>query len=386
MRSSSPPSPPAPAPALLGRPRGADPHHRRVRPDVGRLGRGRRRRRPLPRPPPPPSSSSTCAPTSAPTRGSACSTWSPSSPTRPAAPRQPTSRRLSRCVTTSPGGSPRPWVCRSFLYGPLPGGRIRSLPEVRRHAFAATAGLRPDFGPARPDPSAGATAGGARRVLVAYNVWVSSLAVARVVVPLVRGPVVRALALAVGARAQVSCNLIEPDLAGPRRSSTTGCASWRPRRAGPWTGPSSSASCPRRCWPRCPGPAGPSWGSATRRRWSPGWPRPSAPDRSEGPSTLKVVALGSADDVAASRRKPEARHEAAAFPLRSCRPRCRELLAVGEGVLSRQSSRTTHAAAEPPCPLGVGAPRSGKNRSGSTPMQFACICQLRSWPTVEAWS
>jgi len=103
----------------------------------------------------------------------------------------------------------------SFLYGPLPDGRDRSLPDIRRHAFARSAGLTPDFGPARPDPRAGATAVGARRVLVAYNVWVSSLEVARLIAPLVRGPHVRALALAVGGRAQVSCNLTEPDTLGP---------------------------------------------------------------------------------------------------------------------------------------------------------------------------
>jgi glutamate formiminotransferase len=56
---------------------------------------------------------------------------------------------------------------------------------------------------------------GARSALVAYNVWVSSVAVARRVAPLVRGPAVRALGLAVGARAQVSCNLVEPFTFGP---------------------------------------------------------------------------------------------------------------------------------------------------------------------------
>ncbi len=40
---------------------------------------------------------------------------------------------------------------------------------------------------------------------------------ARHAAPLVRGPDVRALALAVGERAQVSCNLIEPDAYGPAR-------------------------------------------------------------------------------------------------------------------------------------------------------------------------
>jgi glutamate formiminotransferase len=103
----------------------------------------------------------------------------------------------------------------SFLYGPLPGGRNRTLPEIRRHAFAPTAGLTPDYGPARPDARSGATAVGARQVLIAYNVWVSSLEVARLIAPRVRGPHVRALALAVGERAQVSCNLTEPDAFGP---------------------------------------------------------------------------------------------------------------------------------------------------------------------------
>jgi glutamate formiminotransferase len=106
----------------------------------------------------------------------------------------------------------------SYLYGPLPGGRTRTLPDIRRLANGpAPDGLRPDAGPARADPRHGAVAVGARRVLVAYNVWVSSVEVARQVAPLVRGPEVRALGLAVGARAQVSCNLIEPDSYGPAR-------------------------------------------------------------------------------------------------------------------------------------------------------------------------
>jgi glutamate formiminotransferase len=105
----------------------------------------------------------------------------------------------------------------SFLYGPLPGGGNRTLPEIRRHAFASTGGLAPDFGPPRPDPRTGASAVGARRVLVAYNVWVSSVEVARRVAPAVRGPAVRALGLAVGDQAQVSCNLVDPESYGPAR-------------------------------------------------------------------------------------------------------------------------------------------------------------------------
>jgi glutamate formiminotransferase len=100
----------------------------------------------------------------------------------------------------------------TFLYGPLRGGEHRTLPQLRRHAFTD---LAPDFGPTHPHPTAGATAVGARSVLVAYNVWVSSVEVARTVAPLVRGPAVRALGLAVGRGAQVSCNLVDPAEVGP---------------------------------------------------------------------------------------------------------------------------------------------------------------------------
>jgi glutamate formiminotransferase / 5-formyltetrahydrofolate cyclo-ligase len=103
----------------------------------------------------------------------------------------------------------------TFLYGPLPGGGHRTLPQVRRHAFGE---LAPDFGPRHPHPSAGATAVGARTVLVAYNVRVSSLEVARAVAPLVRGVAVRALGLAVGEGAQVSCNLVDPAQVGPAQA------------------------------------------------------------------------------------------------------------------------------------------------------------------------
>jgi glutamate formiminotransferase len=103
----------------------------------------------------------------------------------------------------------------SFLYGPLDEGARRTLPEIRRNAFAA---LAPDFGPGIADPRIGACAVGARGVLVAFNVWVSSAAVARTVAPLVRRPGLRALGLAVGERAQVSCNLVEPDFLGPAQA------------------------------------------------------------------------------------------------------------------------------------------------------------------------
>jgi glutamate formiminotransferase/glutamate formiminotransferase/formiminotetrahydrofolate cyclodeaminase len=60
-----------------------------------------------------------------------------------------------------------------FLYGELGGGRTRA--ELRSGGIAglarriATGELRPDFGPARPHPSAGATLVAARAPLVAFN-------------------------------------------------------------------------------------------------------------------------------------------------------------------------------------------------------------------------
>jgi glutamate formiminotransferase len=105
-----------------------------------------------------------------------------------------------------------------FLYGPLSNGSERTLPELRRLAFTD---LSPDFGPDQADPRKGATAVGARKVLVAYNVWVSTAEIACKVAPLVRGPHLRALGLTVGDRAQVSCNLVEPSILGPAQAFDT---------------------------------------------------------------------------------------------------------------------------------------------------------------------
>jgi glutamate formiminotransferase len=97
----------------------------------------------------------------------------------------------------------------SFAYGPE-----RTLPDVRRLAFR---GLAPDAGPPAPHPTAGATAVGARPILVAWNVWLAEpdLDLARRVAKAVRDPHLRALGLAVAGGAQVSMNLVAPDVVGP---------------------------------------------------------------------------------------------------------------------------------------------------------------------------
>lgn len=101
-----------------------------------------------------------------------------------------------------------------FLYGPLPGGSARSLPDIRRRAFVT---MWPDSGPRHPHPTAGAAAVGARGLLVAYNLWVdgAGVDVARGVARAIRGERVRALGFDLDGAAQVSCNLVDPDDVGP---------------------------------------------------------------------------------------------------------------------------------------------------------------------------
>ena len=129
-----------------------------------------------------------------------------------------TSASPSSNETPSPGGWARRWGCRASSTGLFPAAGRGPCPTsaVSPSARDPTA-CRPTSAPQRPDPRTGASAVGTRRVLVAYNVWVSSVEVARRVAPLVRSPEVRALGLAVGARGQVSCNLVDPGRYGPLR-------------------------------------------------------------------------------------------------------------------------------------------------------------------------
>jgi glutamate formiminotransferase len=107
-----------------------------------------------------------------------------------------------------------------FAYGPRSDGAIRTLPDVRRHAFTD---LQPDAGPLHPHLSAGAVAVGARRPLVAYNLWLTGadIALARHLAAAIRSPQVRALGLATGQGVQVSCNLVEPFEFGPAEALDT---------------------------------------------------------------------------------------------------------------------------------------------------------------------
>jgi len=110
------------------------------------------------------------------------------------------------------------WIADSFqvpvfLYGPV-GGVIRTLPEVRKTAFRT---LMPDKGPKSAPATLGASAVGARDVLVAWNLWLRGVTLheARAIARAVRRIEVRALALQVGNQVQVSCNLVAPLVLGP---------------------------------------------------------------------------------------------------------------------------------------------------------------------------
>jgi glutamate formiminotransferase len=113
-----------------------------------------------------------------------------------------------------------------FLYDDAdPSGR--DLPRTRREAFANRA---PDFGPATPHPSLGATAVGARRPLVAINLWLSTpdVAVARRIARAVRErdgglPGVRALGFQMRSsdQAQVSMNLYDLERTGVEVACST---------------------------------------------------------------------------------------------------------------------------------------------------------------------
>lgn len=96
-----------------------------------------------------------------------------------------------------------------FLYGPG-----RPLAEARRRTAV---GHEPDLGPPEPHSSAGVVIIGARDVLINYNLWLAldDVALAEEIALEMRAPEVRALGRAVGGRAQVSCNLVEPWLFGP---------------------------------------------------------------------------------------------------------------------------------------------------------------------------
>jgi glutamate formiminotransferase len=95
-----------------------------------------------------------------------------------------------------------------FEYGPE-----RSLPEVRRRAFRD---LSPSAGPDHPHETAGACCVGARQVLVAYNVVLTSgVDTAKAIASVLRGPALRVLGLDLGGAGQVSFNLVAPLVVGP---------------------------------------------------------------------------------------------------------------------------------------------------------------------------
>ncbi len=259
-----------------------------------------------------------------------------------------------------------------FCYGPG-----RTLPEVRREAFGA---LVPDAGPPEPHPSAGACAVGARSAMVAYNLWLttSDVTVARAVAKGVRGPALRALGLAVGGVTQVSCNLVDPYALGPaqaydavrRLAREAGTELSRAELVG--LVPAAVVEGVPAAPPRCLGPGS----RAHCRGSSVGAPLLLSRHRlgAGGGSGLRAQ---EAEAVAAARRLM-ARARRRRRRSRSESPPQIPNFSPLASAYSRQSSRTTQPR-QTSFASRVEAPRSGKNRSGSTPIQLALDCQSRSW-------
>lgn len=118
-----------------------------------------------------------------------------------------------------------------FLYGEAAHRAGREVPaafraggfEELRTLIGSDPDREPDFGPRRVHPTAGASAVGARRLLVAYNVFLESddVDAARRIARSIRAsdgglPAVQALGLEVDGRAQVSTNLLDVDVTSPR--------------------------------------------------------------------------------------------------------------------------------------------------------------------------
>jgi len=117
-----------------------------------------------------------------------------------------------------------------FLYGEAARRSERAVPapfrkggfEALRESIGRDPSRRPDFGPGRVHPSAGATAVGARPLLVAYNVFLDTddVEVASTIARTIREssgglPRVQALGFLVRGRAQVSTNLLDVDVTPP---------------------------------------------------------------------------------------------------------------------------------------------------------------------------
>ncbi len=107
------------------------------------------------------------------------------------------------------------WASSEFSVPCFVYGTERSLPDIRRDAWT---NLQPQYGPSAPHLTAGAICVGARDLLAAYNVWLTTKTSekdARSIAQSVRGDGIRTLALRVRNHWQISMNLLEPGRVGP---------------------------------------------------------------------------------------------------------------------------------------------------------------------------
>ena len=249
-----------------------------------------------------------------------------------------------------------------FYYGPE-----RSLPDVRRHAFTT---FLPDAGPLeRQPPLRGVCRGGPPR-------------------PHCLQRVARDAPMSLSPRRwpQRSC---EPDGAHARAGG--GRSRRRSRATCSIHGPSDRRTYSTR-WFSCGGQPPPACSRAELVGLAPAAVVRSTPAHRwaeldlDPDRTIEARLLGARGaatvpqeaDAPAATRRLMARARRNRRRSRSERPPQMPNFSPLAKAYSRQSSRTTHPR-HTSLASRVDAPRSGKKRSGSTPMQFARFCQSRSW-------
>ena len=243
-------------------------------------------------------------------------------------------------------------------------GRARASPTAPsarcpRCGARRSATWRPTAGPARPHPTAGAVAVGARPRAGGLEPVAGRARPRPGPGGGGRGPRARSCgrwAWPVGDRVQVSLNLVAPDVVGPGGGLGPG---GRPGRR--WPGPSWSAWCRRRCWTAPTRRAGRSstWRPTARSR--PGWRSRAGTETAAGRAggrdrcgqALASGGLAGQGALAA---------DAAALTLAHAAPDA-ELLAVDQRVLEALR-RARRSPGRPPWPRGWMPPARGRRGRG----------------------
>jgi len=249
------------------------------------------------------------------------------------------------------------WACRPFSTAACRRGKPY-IAQVRRHAFAE---LPPDFGPRHPHPPPVRPRSGPDRCW-----WPTTYGFPRSRWPArcTPGPGSRraALGLAVGRRAQVSCNLVEPAQAGPAQAYDTVRALVE-EAGGAVEGAELIGLLPAAVLQAIPASRWTELGLGAEKTVEARLGRPA--DQTNRLVTNSQFRRRAHPIATLERRARRTRRRS-----RSLMPPQMPNFSPLASAYSRQSSRTTQPR-QTSWLHGSMHRRSGKNRSGSTPMQFA---------------